>query len=180
MGLLDLLRPPKLTDEQIQIIRRGKILRALDDRDTYLTPIPRDKMIVVGGAAMQIYGIKDTQDIDVVVTPDVIQQIILTKRPPNVPKIYYLDDPAAKQLVEPNTGQVIDEDNYGIDVGAITYMPAPNHSLYQATFDELRDEARKIGGFLVSPPRRILEWKRALNRPKDLIDISLLEEYVSM
>lgn len=141
--------------------------------------IPKDELIVVGGAALQIFGIKVSRDIDVVVTPDRMEYV-LTHPAGAYGKERQLGRHGLQVTATGETeGQVVFDDGYGVKVGAVTYMPAPADSKYSATFEELHDEAADIEGILVSPPERILAWKQGVNRAKDQADIALINNYLA-
>ena len=165
---------------------QAKIVDAIDKRNNHNCSIPADELVIVGGAALQMFGIKKSPDIDVVVTPHQMEQILeenfhwpwFQARWNHHPRKL---NRCGLSVAATGTGegQLIRGDAYGSTYGDITYMLAPNDHLYQATFEELRDEAVEIGGILVSPPARILAWKRGVNRPKDAKDIALIENYLT-
>lgn len=167
--------PPRLREMRV------KISTALIDRSRRYgnLKIPSDELIIVGGAAMQMYGIKMTEDIDVVVTPQQMQRVLKEIDP------YQHNTERCGLLLcatDERSGQFLHGDEYGSTYGNITYMMAPSDHLYQATFEELHDEAKaagRINGFLVSPPERILAWKQDVNRPKDKADIKLIKRYLA-
>ncbi|HSX33172.1 MAG TPA: hypothetical protein VLF91_02435 [Candidatus Saccharimonadales bacterium] len=157
-----------------------------DMRANVLAPIraleiPKDELVVVGGAALQAHGIRLARDIDVVVTPERLEQLLeeTDRLPRRKRELGHL----GAQLVmrRPDIGRVLaDNGEYGITKGDITWMPAPNDKYYRATFAELHDEAVDMGGVLVSPLSRILAWKQALLgkpfRDKDRTDVRLIEQ----
>lgn len=169
---------------KLQRIRKN-ITDAIEERNKRRIAIPMDELIVVGGAALQMYGIKKTNDIDVVVTPHRMEQILeeefrWTERGYVKGYTRPIDRRGLMLMVTgQDEGQLIRGDEYGSTYGDITYMLAPNDHLYQATFEELRDEAEEIDGVLVSPPVRILQWKLGVNRPKDADDIALIKKYLA-
>ena len=154
------------------------IIEAIKSEHNLSSSIPADELIVVGGAALQMFGYKQTTDIDVVVTPKQMKRMVDTCDSYQQWTAHKgkLEHQGLLLTVRHKAGQFLRGDYYGSTFGDITYMLAPNDHLYQATFEELRDEAANIGGVLVSPPERILAWKRAVNRPKDAADIALLEK----
>ena len=172
-----------LTDRPAQLQEiRDNIVQAIVKRNQRRMVIPPDELIVVGGAALQMHGIKKTYDIDVVVTPMQMEQVLeeTVFRDGAGGKLRKLDRHGVIMTATGRgEGQLIKASEYGSTYGGITYMLAPNDHLYQATFEELRDEAVEIGGVLVSPPERILAWKRGVNRPKDAKDITLIEQYLA-
>lgn len=157
--------------------RRANILEAISKIE-----IPKKQFIIVGGAAMQLMGIKVSEDIDIVTTPKYMTNTLdAIKEDTNGSRS---DDEITNRgtllvATENGTGQRVHDEGYGVARGDVTYMLAPNDHLYKASFKKLRDEALDIGGFLVSPMQRVLEWKQAVNREKDQGDITLLQNYLS-
>lgn len=168
---------PIATRQQAKEMRK-LIVDAINKRNQQWEPIPSNKLIVVGGAAMQMYGIKKTADIDVVVAPELMQQVLdetwCSWHKRDTDRLGVMLTAVGK-----GEGQLIKPSEYGSTYGGITYMMAPNDHLYQATFEELCTEASVIDGVLVSPPERILAWKWGVNRPKDRADIAILEQYLA-
>lgn len=141
--------------------------------------LPQDKMVVVGGAVMQLFGLKKAGDIDIVVAPEAMVDLLgseLNHHSRLRPEF----DAERRTLAIPEAGLVIHADEYGMTRGGLTYMLAPNDDLYQATFEELSGEALDVLGVRVSPLERVLEWKRAVDRPKDREDIELIEKYLDL
>ena len=136
--------------------------------------VPQDQLVVVGGAALELFGIKQTKDIDVVVSASWITKLLADKH-----KYFGFDE---QGRVKEDKGALLAHaaDVYSVATyGPLSVMTAPNDALYQATFEELRDEAVEIEGLLVSPPERILAWKQAVGREKDAADIQLIEQYMA-
>lgn len=143
--------------------------------------IPKDEIIVVGGAAMQMFGMKVSPDIDLVTAPERMTKLLKSIEHGNTKlrslghiglMVQVIDHTAGQKTYEEDGGIYV-----GVTVGNVTFMPAPNDHLYQASFEELHDEAIEIDGVLVSPVERRLAWKQAVGRPKDLRDINLINEY---
>lgn len=142
--------------------------------------IPERELVVVGGAALTILGIKrSTGDLDAVVT----QQRLLEEAA-NTRHLYR--STASAPISHVRRGQIV------VDVfkpvgqysgvmksGDITLMPAPNDSKYQVTFEELRDTALSHEGVLVANPELLLDWKQSVGRQKDLRDAERIEAYLA-
>jgi len=139
--------------------------------------VPKDKIIVVGGAALQVFGIKKSEDIDLVTEPRLFNKLL--GETGSTGRLHLGHVGLATAVVKENDGQHVYDEGYGVTLGDVTYMPAPDDHLYRATFEELYDEALDIDGILVSPPERILEWKQGVDRPKDREDIRLIEKYLA-
>jgi hypothetical protein len=65
--------------------------------------------------------------------------------------------------------------------GNVTIMQSPRDELYTADYDELADAAEPLddSGILVLHPRKVLEWKEAINREKDRHDIVSIKEWLA-
>ncbi len=148
--------------------------------------IPKDELIVIGGAALQLYGIRDSHlhTIDLVVSPERMTEILRISDSPDYASSYKIGHIGLMPQVTAVRKGVKD---WG-DRGNVTFMPAPNDTLYQASFNELRDEAIDVSDVLVSPPERILDWKRSVvdlkgftdfNLLEDKADVRLIEDYLS-
>lgn len=146
------------------------------------TYIPRDELVVVGGAALQLFGIKRTYDIDAIVSmPTLINRI--TGTADGTYGRSYMHSPLGSGHVTREgiafAVQSWKEFYEAQSVGVLSLLPAPNDKLYSVSFEELRDEAVEKNGILVSPPGRVLEWKEALGRPKDIGDIAKIQAYLA-
>ncbi len=141
--------------------------------------VPLDKLVVVGGAALKLFGIKETTDIDVVVPSSVLMNRALDKHTYGGG----MHSPIDGQKVTENGVEyrILDWKDYytANSTGTLTFIPAPDDSLYSVTYEELHNEALNIDGILVSPPERILEWKQAINRDKDIPDITAIQSFLS-
>lgn len=148
--------------------------------------LPEDKVVVVGGAALQVFGIKLTRDIDLVTEPSLYEEILSEFSEQYPWQRQRLGERPSRRRVGAMTvalsedkGQIMRNDRYGITKGDVTFMQAPDDELYQASFEELQAEAIEVYGVLVSPPQRILEWKLAVGRRKDIADVPLIESYLA-
>jgi hypothetical protein len=141
--------------------------------------IPKDDLIVVGGAALQIFGIKVSEDIDVVLSPERMERVLHNTENHNSRGRHFGRQGLQVTATWDNRGQRVFDEGYGVVLGAVTYMPAPADSKYSATFEELHDEAVDVEGILVSPPERILAWKQGVHRAKDARDIVLINDFLA-
>lgn len=145
--------------------------------------IPKKELVVVGGAALQLFGIKRTKDIDAVIPTTRLMRRI-DERARDVQhgrrsRHSPIDDETV--TAQGITFSILDWiDFYDSEsTGTLALLPAPNDQLYHASFEELHDEAIEIEGILVSPPERILEWKQAIGRPKDQTDIEKIQAHLA-
>jgi hypothetical protein len=144
--------------------------------------IPRDDLILVGGGAMQVYGLKRTQDIDVVVRPEtLVSEIEAWESNRGLKRSAVLGRIGLQHTFTNQRKGVVkyEGSEYGAaEYGGITYMLAPNDHLFSASFEELQSDANEIGGVLVASPDQLLAWKLGVNRQKDKRDIQTLTEFI--
>lgn len=114
--------------------------------------LPTTDYIVVAGAVMAIHGLKHTNDIDIVVSAKLFEQL------------------------KSDGWQIITfpEGTEGLMHGSIEVMMRLG-----GTFEELRESQEIIQGLPVIRLEKVLEWKVAAARAKDQADIRLLEDYLS-
>ena len=147
--------------------------------------IPKEELVVVGGAALELFGIRPTKSaIDLVVSPERMRMVLeeVNNTTARTHKLGHIG--LMPQVTYIGKGRPQRE--YAGFFGDVTLMPAPNDHLYQASFDELRDEAIDASDVLVSPPERILAWKRSMtmwqvpNMIKHLQDEERILKYLSV
>lgn len=115
--------------------------------------LPAHAYVVVGGAAMTIRGLRETSDIDLVVTPDLFDRLAAvgwTRKPrPN-------GQPGLRR------GRV----EVYLDVGTPSCAPGVEWLLAHADLD---------AGIPLVDLDTLLAWKRAYGREKDARDVELLQ-----
>lgn len=144
--------------------------------------IPKDELIVVGGAVLQVYGLKRTNDIDVVVSEERLNKVLADEwKEAHRVGVRRRGDitMSGSQLMYRRFGVGQELMGSGSEYSAakrgnVSFMLAPDDDLYQATFEELHDEADEFDGVLVSPMHRIVAWKMAVNREKDKRDLGII------
>jgi hypothetical protein len=112
----------------------------------------RDDLVVVGGAAMAVWGVVELpgRDLDIVINNDLRLELWKDK---NWDKV---DELSSRQLkYMPELAQI---------AGVTVLMPPMSYSSYRVKADEFIAEGVPCGqaGYLYSPLPRILETKRAL------------------
>lgn len=133
--------------------------------------LPSHKTILVGGAALVVWGIKSrVADYDIVVSPSCM-----------VGEAQAIGQPTKK-----GTRQTPRLRHYSWEygtrsevIGNITIMRAPDDHLFRATFTELKARSRMVSGVYVLRPEAVLAWKRAIGRKKDLVDIQRIERFLA-
>jgi hypothetical protein len=118
--------------------------------------LPIGQYIIFGSGPLAVHGIRDARDIDLFVTTDLYKQLEAEgwQEKEWSDGGYYL----AKDIF-----QADDSWHYG------DYNPAP---------EEIIARSEIFDGVPFACLTDVLEWKRAFGRPKDLIDIELIEKYL--
>jgi hypothetical protein len=117
---------------------------------------PADQYVVFAGAALAARGIKETSDLDIIVTPELLEKcrnegwVMHPRIDPN-------DFPALEKGVA---------EIYTTIGGGVTL-----------TFKELQDRAEVIDGIPFCSLEDVIHIKKIFGREKDFKDIALIEEY---
>jgi len=113
--------------------------------------LPVDKFAIFGSGPMAVRGIRETNDLDIIVKPDLWEE--LKGRYPLNPEKFS-----------------------SIQIGNIEVY---NHwGVWFKDIIKLIDEADIIDGFRYVKLQRVLEWKKAYNREKDQKDVELINNYL--
>ena len=140
--------------------------------------IPKKEMILVGGVALDLFNIRFSKTIDLVVSSDVMLEL-LDKADNKTFHAYSLGHIGTMaQVLAIGKGRDLQTHR-----GFVSFMPAPNDHLYQASFEQLRAEAIDTSDILVSPLGRLLDWKQkvgdSVGNQKDLADAELIGSHLS-
>lgn len=120
--------------------------------------LPKDSYVVIGGSSLAVRGIRETADIDLVVSKDLLEEYKQKEEWHIHPRLDTTKEPGLTNgLVEmyPDIG-------YGID----------------DTFEEMRNRVDIINGIPVASLEDILKIKETYKREKDLRDIELIRKYI--
>jgi len=112
--------------------------------------LPKDKFAIFGSGPLAIRDIRETNDLDIIVKPELWEK--LKKKYP-----------------------VKDKEKGLIKIGNIEI-----YKKWGKWFDDMSkliDEADIIRGLRFVKIERVLEWKKAFNREKDKKDIELIKKY---
>lgn len=114
--------------------------------------LPKDKFAVFGSGPLAIRGIRDSRDIDLIVKPDLWED--LTKKYPIT-------------------------DKYGgiIEIGEIEIFKD-----FKPWFDDVEiliDDSDIFEGIRFVKLNYVLEWKKSFNREKDQNDIKIIKEFLT-
>lgn len=119
--------------------------------------LPKDKFIVFGSCPMAAAGIRESGDIDLLVTSDVLAD--LAKRGWKPFHKSEGDEPLTYNEFEAH-------DNW-------------NFSSYQPTLEHLLATATIIDGVPFASLEEVKKWKQSSGRPKDLKDIELIDSFLA-
>lgn len=123
-----------------------KFLRELEKLN-----LPKDKFAVFGGGVLAVWGIRETNDLDLVVLPE-LWEILVKKYPAEK------TDWGGKIHLTGNI-EAVEESKIG-------------------SVEETIKSADVIFGFRFVNLKLMKEWKKKMGREKDLRDIKLIEEYI--
>lgn len=118
--------------------------------------LPIGQYVVFGGGPLDAHGIRNTNDVDILVTADLYE----TLRNQGWEEKKWSD--RGSYLAKGDV-QVDDSWHYG------SYDPSPEEIIVQA---EIIQEVP------FAPLNEVIKWKRAFARPKDLADIKLIEDFL--
>ncbi|MGD1003690.1 MAG: hypothetical protein ABR884_03920 [Minisyncoccia bacterium] len=128
--------------------------------------LPADKYVVVGGA-MEAFGIRPANDLDIVVTEDLFNELQQKGW-----KLCECDKCRAEWKLG-STDRILKGD--GVDI----LSEFSCGELYHKDTDELIKNAAVIDGVAFVQLEELLKWKKAAAREKDLKDIVLIEEFLA-
>jgi hypothetical protein len=118
----------------------------------------KNEMLIIGSGTLALLGLKDNKDVDIWATKNVMNKLSSDKN--FIPKKSKLD----KSLM------------YESKDGLIEFMETLQ------PFKNVKDHLKRaivLYGIHFQSPKDVLKWKKYMNRPKDQLDIKLLEKYLS-
>lgn len=115
--------------------------------------LPTDQYIVVGSGLLAARGIRETRDLDLVLSPELFQQY---------------QQRGWKEKMRPNGKPSLTK-------GKVELYLDVNAGDFNPTFEELKSREQIIQGFPFISLRDLLKFKQAYNRPKDLQDIETIK-----
>ncbi len=119
--------------------------------------LPKDKYTVYGGGILDAYGLRESKDIDLVVTPDLFLELEIAGWERDKSKHY-------NALKFENIEVTYDWNLQDYD--------------FRRSAKYLLKNSIEIDGINFVKPNEVLKYKKALMRPKDIRDIELLEAYI--
>lgn len=119
--------------------------------------LPSDSYVVFGSCPMAMAGIRDANDIDLFVSPEVFAS--LREAGWQVRQKGLNENPLVHDVFEAH-------DNW-------------NFSSYSPTLEHLLESATLVDGIPFASLEEVRKWKTATARPKDLADIKLIDKYLA-
>lgn len=119
--------------------------------------LQRGSYIVYGSAPLAILGIREVNDIDLLVSPELYEEL----RNKGWKKICKgpADEPVVLEIFEAH--------------------PNWNFSPYAPTLSELLTRATEYKGVSFASLEDVRKWKAASGRPKDIVDLKLIDYYLA-
>ncbi len=117
--------------------------------------LPESQYIVFGSAPIALAGLRETNDIDLLVTPGLREQL------------------ANAGWKEVQKG----ENDHPVTRGVFEAHDAWNFDSYQPTLSELLSRAVVQDGVAFAALEDVRLWKEAAGRPKDMVDLELIRNY---
>ena len=120
--------------------------------------LPKNSYIVFGSAPLTVLGIREANDIDLLVSKEVFKKLKdagwkeLSKGPNDTPVVYDVFEA---------------HDNW-------------NFSSYNPTLEHLLTSAIEVEGIQFASLEEIRRWKLASDKPKHISDIKLIDNYLSI
>ncbi|MDB5260654.1 MAG: hypothetical protein JWN37_885 [Candidatus Nomurabacteria bacterium] len=121
---------------------------------------PPDKYVVIGGAAMAGRKIKETTDIDILVSQDLLEE--LKKKP----EWHY-----HPRIIPTEPSGLVNNE------GTVELYPTIGGT--NKGFEEVRKDSEMIQGIPFATLSHVVEIKKIYSRNKDLKDIEIIKKYLS-
>ena len=119
--------------------------------------LPKGSFIVFGSCPLAVAGIREANDIDLLVSEKLFSQ---------------LQKSGWQELDKGNNDKPLVHDDFEAHVNW-------NFSSYKPTLNQLLVTATIIDGIYFASLDEVRKWKMASGRPKDVIDIELINEYLN-
>ncbi len=117
--------------------------------------LPLGKYAIFGSGPMAIHGIRDSQDIDLIVISSLYEDLLFSGWQEE-------GNGGNRHLVKGNI-EIFDKWDFE------NYYPNP---------EQLINEAEIINGVAVIQLSEVIKWKNAFGRDKDLADVKLIQNYL--
>lgn len=127
--------------------------------------LPLGGYAVFGSAIMDVYGLKQSNDIDLILSDELFDDLQKSS-----------DWETIMKNPDINWQGLVCKKDSPIEIEAFKYFPNPN---YNGDFTEMIIEATIIDGIPFVSIEKVLEWKKSLAREKDLNDVKLIDNFMS-
>jgi predicted nucleotidyltransferase len=127
--------------------------------------LPIVKFAVFGSAIMDVYGLKQSNDIDLILSDGLFDELQKSS-----------DWKTIIKNPDINWQGLVYKKDSPIEIEAFKYFPNPN---YKGDFSEMISGATIIDGLPFVSIENVLKWKKSLAREKDLKDIELINGFMS-
>jgi hypothetical protein len=118
--------------------------------------LPEWQYVVFGAGPLAAHGIRPTNDVDLFVTTALYER---------------LKAAGWSEHITSTGGLYLADGIYEAD-------DSWDYGAYNPTIEELIDAAEVIQGVPFAPLGEVLKWKRAFGRPKDVVDVRLIEDHL--
>lgn len=113
--------------------------------------LPNDKFAIFGSGPLAVRGIRDSDDIDIIVSESLWDELMIEHEP-------------------------FDEKNNLIKIDKIEIWK--DWPYLSKTIDEIIDDSETIDGLPFVKLKYVRQWKEGMGREKDKKDIELIDEYL--
>lgn len=125
--------------------------------------LPLDEVIVIGSGVLDVLGLREANDIDLLASSAAFEQLQLES------SLSLKPEPGRKGADAANFLE-------GGELEVWLDWKKVDGQLWD--YDYLNQSAFCVDGVKFAAPEKVLQWKRAMGRSKDQRDIKLLEEYL--
>jgi len=130
----------------------------LNSFDSLSLPETKGSYAIFGSGPMAIRGLKETHDLDIVVSPSVWDILI---------KAGHKEDRAPS-----GTQRILIKDNFNNEIELMKEW------FKGVSAEEILESSERISGHWYGSLELLLKWKINMGRPKDAADISIIKEYL--
>lgn len=120
--------------------------------------LPIGLYVVFGSGPLMVHGIRDSQDIDLLVTTELYRTLQA--------------NPAWEVKKWPDGSEYLANGDYEVD-------DIWHYNGYRPKTEDIIAKAEFIEGVPFAPLEEVRRWKKAFGRPKDLVDVKLIEEFMA-
>lgn len=121
--------------------------------------LPIDRYVVIGGSSLAVRGIRETEDIDLVVSKDLLEEYKQKEGWHTHPRLDTTKEP-------------------GLTNGPVEMYPDIGYGV-EDSFEEMISRADIVEGIPVASLEDIIRIKETYKREKDLRDIELIKTYIA-